>query len=352
MTKTHDANPQLSPQEHAKIRDEIISDMLAESEESHGDQVAVILAGQPGAGKSGLKKQAGAELGLSGVPAIIDVDDLRVRHPRYAEFRDEDDLTAAGKTHHDASLWADELRAAGIAGRRNLIIDGTLKDPDAAEQLCEQLREAGYRVEIRALAVRPEDSRLQVYLRYEQARATTGHGRWVPEEVQDEAVERFPESLRRIEQRGLADRIEVYDEWDRIYDNPAAWEGGGDEAARVIEAEHCREPELAVLYDREFGWSQWQESAASNGSLDKPYAKRGLDLQKRAQVASLDAQCEAAIARGERDTPGAQRLFAQRAKVHRESLPAFDTTVPDRSSKGKGLGADQSARRTLDRDDR
>jgi len=354
MTDTLEPDLDLSPEQHARIRDQIIDRVLARTAAVHeGRPVAVILAGQPGAGKSGLCTQAREDLRERGA-VEVDVDALRRYHPQYADFLAQDDLSAAPRTQRNASRWADELRDAAIVGRRNLIIDGTLKNPDNAERLCERLRESGYQVEVRALAVAPENSRLGVYLRYEDAHAKAGAGRWVPERVHDEAVAGMPESLRCIEQHGLADRVQVYHRGSNqaIYDNAAALQGGIDGAAKVVAAEHCREPTFDEHRDGVDGWRQWHALAEMNGHLDKPYAQRGLDLEARAQVASLDAQCEAVIASGERDTPDAQRLFAQRAKAHRENLPAFDAAAPDRSSKGKDLGADRSAGRTLDRDDR
>ncbi|MCF5974810.1 zeta toxin family protein, partial [Xanthomonas perforans] len=71
---------------------------------------AVILGGQPGAGKGGLVAQAKAELDQNAV--TIDPDELRRYHPRVADFRRENPYEWSGRTHKDASSWADELRMA------------------------------------------------------------------------------------------------------------------------------------------------------------------------------------------------------------------------------------------------
>ncbi|MBK8638385.1 MAG: zeta toxin family protein [Chromatiaceae bacterium] len=352
----------LPPEEHARVRDQIVEHSLAQTAGVGEDRpTAVILAGQPGAGKSGLQKQAREELRPNGGSVVVNADDLRGYHRHNLGFLDRDDLTAAEKTQHDASRWADELRDAAIAGRRNLIIDGTLKNPENAEHLCARLQGAGYRVEVRALAVPPEDSRLGVYLRYEVPHAKTGSGRWVPETVHDKAVAGFPESLRRIEQRGLAHRVQVYRRGSDqpIYDHLAPCAGDTDGAARIIEAEHHHEPTLDEIRDREAGWNLWHEMARSNGHLEKPYAQRGLALRaqamKEAQQTRLkivDARYESVKTASRLDTPETQRLLAESAKAQRENRETIDRVAPDPGPQVKGIGKQGAVGRQKDRDDR
>jgi putative protein kinase ArgK-like GTPase of G3E family len=55
MTRTQASSTDLSPQAHSTISDDIIAEQLAGTEECRdGKPAAIILAGQPGAGKSGL----------------------------------------------------------------------------------------------------------------------------------------------------------------------------------------------------------------------------------------------------------------------------------------------------------
>ena len=48
---------------------------------------------------------------------------------------------------------------------KNIILDGTLKDPDKAETLVRDFKRSGYEVEVRAMAVSKETSELGVYER-------------------------------------------------------------------------------------------------------------------------------------------------------------------------------------------
>jgi predicted ABC-type ATPase len=99
---------------------------------------AIVLAGQPGAGKGRITDQAKAELDREGGAVVIDPDKLREYHqrdgePDYAAMAREDYRNAATRVHPDASQMSKDLRADAIAEQRNLIIDGTLNDPDKAE---------------------------------------------------------------------------------------------------------------------------------------------------------------------------------------------------------------------------
>ncbi|CAH2784418.1 MAG: hypothetical protein PPHEINF_4832 [uncultured Paraburkholderia sp.] len=75
----------------------------------------------------------------------------------------EDDRTAADRTHGDAGPWAVKLTSAAMAARRNLIVDGTMRDPDNLAKLCRKLRDAGYRIEARVMAVNALVSRLSIH---------------------------------------------------------------------------------------------------------------------------------------------------------------------------------------------
>ncbi len=70
---------------------------------------AVILGGQPGAGKSALQSAAEREFApIGGVLAIIG-DDLRAFHPRYRTLLRSDDKRAAFYTDRDSALWIEKL---------------------------------------------------------------------------------------------------------------------------------------------------------------------------------------------------------------------------------------------------
>jgi Ni2+-binding GTPase involved in maturation of urease and hydrogenase len=89
--------------------------------------VAVILGGQPGAGKSPLVEAATVELMDRGGVAEIVGDDLRDFHPRYRSLLQQDDRTAAFYTDRDSGRWVEKAIEQAKARSVNLIIEGTMR---------------------------------------------------------------------------------------------------------------------------------------------------------------------------------------------------------------------------------
>ncbi|MBO9859236.1 zeta toxin family protein [Xanthomonas sp. A1809] len=177
---------------------------------------AIILAGQPGAGKGGLAKVA--QLELSGDVVKIDPDELRDFHPQVKALRNAHPYTWSGYTHPDASQWADELLQATIEGRKNLIFDTTLSNGQWSSELIKDLQSRGYDVEVRAMAAHKLESEHGVDARFAQQLDLEGHGRYVPEGAREAIYTKLPISLDTVhEQTSAPIRIfnrqgaEVYD---------------------------------------------------------------------------------------------------------------------------------------------
>ncbi|MCZ8017224.1 MAG: zeta toxin family protein [Limnobacter sp.] len=199
----------LTETEHQKYR-QIHKQYYVDTTMAADRPLVIILAGQPGSGKSALKTDAGRSFLKDARPVVVDVDILRESHPSYVALKKQNDRTAAGKVQEDAGRWADELVSDARVARRNVVIDGTLKSPDKAEALCRTFKQAGYRVEVRAMAVRHEDSVLGVYRRFEAQKAIGKNGRWVDLEVHDSAYEGLPASIDCLNRSDYVDKIEIY----------------------------------------------------------------------------------------------------------------------------------------------
>ncbi len=158
---------------------------------------AVILGGQPGAGKGSLAERARIE--LDGDVVTIDPDALREQDPRLAKFRSEYPYEWSGKTHSFASESADKLLEAASAQKKNLIFDTTLSDGKwASEELIPDLRAKGYDVEIRVVASPKLESELGVDQRFTGNLDKRGYGRHVPEGARDAIYDKLPGSLDTI----------------------------------------------------------------------------------------------------------------------------------------------------------
>nr|WP_033011846.1 zeta toxin family protein [Xanthomonas vasicola]MDO6953937.1 zeta toxin family protein [Xanthomonas vasicola] len=207
----------LTHDEHGKILNEKIfprSGLLQKSSFDHPN--AIILAGQPGAGKGRLARAA--EIELNGDVVKIDPDELRDFHPQVNSLRNTHPYTWSGYTHPDASQWADELLQATIEGRKNLIFDTTLSNGQWSSELIKDLQSRGYHVEVRAMAAHKLESEHGVDERFSTSLDRRGHGRYVPEGAREAIYTKLPISLDTVhEQTSAPIRIfnrqgaEVYD---------------------------------------------------------------------------------------------------------------------------------------------
>lgn len=220
---------------------------------------AILLGGQPGSGKSELARMAQHELSQNGRAVVIDADKLRERNPAYWALSITDPKNAADLTHKEAAEWARRLTTATVQGRRNLVIDGTMRDPKGILTLAAKLREHGYTVEARVIAVSPEVSINRARLRFEEQMAARGVGRFVNQAQHDVAYKGLADSVSALESARAVDAIRVYDASQReIYANqlvrgswqkePGAQQALTEERVRTLtHAEHRNQ--VAMLTD-------------------------------------------------------------------------------------------------------
>lgn len=323
---------------HEELYEDIKLDYLAcEPQESPR---AIIIGGQPGSGKGGLAAIAEREFDGSGGVVVVDVDQLRDRHPDHARLMRENDKQAADFTHDDASKWAKRLANDAIGGRRNLVIDQTSKSPDTLIARAMQLREAGYHVELRVMAVNAEVSEQRIYTRYEEAKEAYGAGRFVPKTVHDEAYAGVAQSVAAAERTKAFDAVSIYDKnLVQIHENTLSageWvkQPPGAEAALTGERDRARTPQ------------DYRELADAYTELATLVAKRNARPDEREVIEALRAKFtrEAAIASREADVPdntqevglgpmpavGSVKIVVQNGSRH------VDQVVP-------GIGADGAA---------
>lgn len=211
-------HPRLSPEEHsARLRDVILPESRLDQVTSQPMPRAIVLAGQPGAGKGGLV--AAVEFELSDDAVKVDPDELRGAHPDARLLRQQHPYTWAGHTHEDASQWAKELRSAAVEGRGNLILDTTLGNGDSAVTLIKDLQTKGYDVEIRGVVAHRLESELGVDARFSNSLDNRGFGRYVPEDVRKHVYDALPGNLDKVQaETGI--QIRLYGrEGAQVYDS-------------------------------------------------------------------------------------------------------------------------------------
>ena len=172
--------------------------------------VAVIFGGQPGAGKSAGVANALKELSSQGGASRIIGDDLRDHHPQYYALTKIDDRTAAFHTDRDTGLWVEKAIAEAKERRVNVVVEGTMRDPGKVANTMLSMREAGYLIDARVLAVPHRLSEQGVMPRYEGQKADRGAGRMTTPEAHQAAYKGLLSTIDLIETRKLADRLTIY----------------------------------------------------------------------------------------------------------------------------------------------
>lgn len=293
---------QLDKDEHARILyGRVISDYGVDTATSHDKPKAIILGGQPGAGKGGLTIAAVAE--LDGDVVIIDPDELRRHHPKVDQFRDENPYTWSSRTHVDASAWADEAFDASSAAKTNLILDKTLGNGERAADLIWGLQKKGYEVEVRVVAAHKLESELGVDRRFTQSMDAVGHGRYVPQGARHAIYDSIPHSLD-ILQASTDVPIFIYNrEGDLLYDSRVDPRPAG-QALQEERTNRLRDPVVTQYLRATWGDQvDWHEkvperaheipamNAAKHGRLLSEHSVQGVGENARVQAqvgASLD----------------------------------------------------------------
>lgn len=209
---------QLSREEHVRIlREEILPNSNFGSLISHERPRAIILAGQPGAGKGGIGEVAEAEFRHD--VAVIDPDRLRNFHPAIDDFRSQNPVIWSGRTHPDASAWADETFEIASGGKKNLILDKTLSNGERAVELIKDLQQRGYEVEVRVIATHKLESELGVDRRFTKGIDIDGYGRHVPKFARDAIYDSIPCSLDILQAKTNVPILIYNREGELLYDS-------------------------------------------------------------------------------------------------------------------------------------
>ncbi|ODV41493.1 hypothetical protein AWV79_35580 [Cupriavidus sp. UYMMa02A] len=134
--------------------------------------------------------QAMKELGHNAVR--VDADELRPYHKDYLRLQREGVKNASDLVHADAGQWAVSLTNAAMEQKFNLVIDGTMRDPNAITAVANRLRQSGYQVEGRVMAVNELVSTMHVHKRYEAQMMSQGVGRFSTKDQHDRASSDWP----------------------------------------------------------------------------------------------------------------------------------------------------------------
>lgn len=198
---------QLSPSDVNSIGQDIIDIYTREVSEIRNPTV-IILGAQPGAGKTELEKLARMELFDNVVTCNADL--FRDFHPDASLIRAKHPLHYPEITARFAQDWNKQLRDYCESRRLNYILETTFSSGELMNQTIVQLKDLGYRVELKLLAVHPKLSLLGTQVRYEYMMAAEGSGRQVSISAHEERFLNLPHTLGFVQKAGLYDELCIY----------------------------------------------------------------------------------------------------------------------------------------------
>lgn len=217
--------------------DEYVRGYVFDDYQPQAKPVLVLLGGQPAAGKSHAMAEAVRRHNGTVVP--LTGDDLRPFHPRYKELLAEDAQTRETATAQFSGAMVRMSIEHALHNGYGLLLEGVFRDPAMTIGTAEQFAKAGRPVEVVALAVREERSRLDALGRFLEG------GRWTPPALQDLAYGKVPETIAAAEQSPAVVRISVTNRSGAdLYSNDRGRDGlwpGGPGAVPALENER-KEP--------------------------------------------------------------------------------------------------------------
>lgn len=326
----------MKPEMLEQAYQDVEQDALSQSQPQSRPK-AILLGGQPGAGKSTLGQQAAHEMAQRGGAVWIDPDQLREYNPQYWTLLHEDPLHAADKTHPLAADWSKRLTRAGMDNQRNLVIDGTLRNTDDIQRLTQMLHDHGYEIDVRVIAVNDNVSMARSRLRFEKQVAETGAGRFVNLEQHDEAYQKIPDTIAMLEQQPYINDMTVYNaDQQPIYSSRRP--SGSDSAAHALISERERDwneqdqADYAGLISQINGYLKQRHQAhvpaIPEDNLTLSYLRLGLADELRPDPPRTDPHEHAALRRNPCFTDKSD-AFLNQISSQREQLQQSIRALPE-----------------------
>lgn len=283
------------------VSDTLIPESGLDGLTSHEKPRAIVLAGQPGAGKSSLVRAAERELG--GDVLVIDPDRLRDKITDVHKLQEADPFGWPDQTNTDAFKLANGLRDAGIKQHVNLVIDGSMSDAGNSIRTIEMLQKKGYEVEVRAISSHWLESELGIDQRFTRQIDRFGVARDVDMDFHNRVYNDLPGNLDKVAER-TGVQVRIYDrELNEVYDNRRDV-GSPSEVLRETRAGRMEDHEV-----RQGVQEDWKRQRTWHEALPEK-------LRARQDISPTTA--EALIA------GSAERGKVERAAVRAESIAAIE----------------------------
>ena len=202
----------------------------------------VLLGGQPAASKSKAQDAIIARNPEANLVAITG-DEFRPSHPNFEELAVNDPL---GMPNETSSISGPLVRRCLDYAKEHgysVLLEGTFVNQEMVLETAKEFSEAGYEVQVCAIAVSEDVSRLSAQARYLQNTENPFRARWTPPDLHDLAVVNSPGTVAALEASPYVSRVEVWNRTKQLYlndrDSSGRW-SREPEAAQVIIDERAR----------------------------------------------------------------------------------------------------------------
>lgn len=193
----------------AIFRKRILPRYLAEVT-SRENPVAVVLVGQPGAGKTRAAQQLRDVLAAEGGFVEVDSDLYKPFHPQYAALLETDDRIMAAAIGPDGRAWMAQVQDHVREHKLHALVHEIAQDPECFAQTLNAYRDAGFRVVVVALAVAEGLSRQGIVARYCSQVQDRGSGRPTVAEKAAAAYVGIAAAAALVDRGCLADAVAVF----------------------------------------------------------------------------------------------------------------------------------------------
>lgn len=195
----------------------IWANLLAENQVTPQENpIAILLGGQPGAGKSFGSLEMSKRLDFNLL--IINGDEFRPYHQYYHEIYQQYGKDASKYTGEFTGKMVQRIRNEAIKSRFNLLIEGTFRTADIPLQELANFKCNGYQTTVLICTCPAEISWESTLKRAEEQQRQGMQPRFVPREHFDFVVAHLATNAELVLREGKPDGFEVYSRTQKLFD--------------------------------------------------------------------------------------------------------------------------------------